>query len=121
MSNPNNKPKILIVDDQLDVLDTLRLIVNPAKWQIHIAHSALEAAHILEEMPDFDTVVTDYHMPDGTGEQVRRVAQSKGIKVFLHTSDVTRFSTQFDRCFDKFDRELLRFLKTGAFEGVQAL
>ena len=62
-----SKEKILIVDDDLDILDVLRITLEDEGYNITEAHNGQEALDIIKKEPP-DLVITDLKMPkmDGT-------------------------------------------------------
>jgi len=63
-------PKILFVDDERNVLDSLRLCLRPmrAKWDMSFAQGGKEALELLAQVPH-DVVVSDMRMPGMDGGQ----------------------------------------------------
>jgi DNA-binding NtrC family response regulator len=68
MTEPPCK-KILVVDDERSVTDSLTLILTEAGFQVFTAHSFTEALAILNHTR-LDLVITDFCLPDGTGIDV---------------------------------------------------
>ncbi|MEZ5815141.1 MAG: ATP-binding protein [Alphaproteobacteria bacterium] len=68
-SHPENTGgKILLVEDQQEVLQTTKTMLRRLGYDVETAISGLEALDILREHPDkFDVVVTDQNMPKMTG------------------------------------------------------
>jgi signal transduction histidine kinase len=74
------QPRILLVDDHVDSVRPMQLFLEATGYQVTIAHSvltALEAARL----EDFDLLVSDIGLPDGTGEDLIRQLQDKGPKL----------------------------------------
>jgi CheY-like chemotaxis protein len=68
------EPRILIVDDEIDLLDTLVRLLGRLGYKCRVASSAADAILALEsEAPDL--VVTDLHMPGTDGWAVVRHAR----------------------------------------------
>jgi DNA-binding NtrC family response regulator len=69
-SDPSSLPRILIGDDQLDVLKALRLLLKPEVYQIETVSSALDIINAIREH-DFDVVLMDlnYVRGDTSGEE----------------------------------------------------
>lgn len=59
------KAKVMVVDDDPDVVEILRLVLETADYDVESANSAPEA---LEKVPTFrpDLILLDVMMPDGT-------------------------------------------------------
>jgi len=70
------KPKILFVDDEENILTSLRLSLRPmhAKWDFSFALGAQEALSILAGNPH-EVVVTDMRMPGIDGAQLLKEVQ----------------------------------------------
>jgi CheY-like chemotaxis protein len=87
-------PKILIVDDEVDICEMMSFSFDSQGFQTFIAHDAAQAFEIVK-IQDPDLVVSDIRMPKGGGmkllEDIKRHNQQRP-KVFLITgySDRTR-------------------------------
>ena len=68
MKEPQHK-SILIVDDDTSVTDSLAIILQSAGFRVVEAHNFTGAIAILNNT-QFDLVITDFCMPDGTGLDV---------------------------------------------------
>ncbi|MCM8770705.1 MAG: response regulator [Candidatus Omnitrophica bacterium] len=64
-----NNPKILIVDDEPDILDLLELTLSEENYEILKASDGEEALAIIKSQP-LDLVLLDYKMPKMDGRQV---------------------------------------------------
>src|SRR5690348_10338572 len=58
--------KILVVDDEPSVTDSLRLILGDAGYEVLTAHSFAESTNILQRT-EVDLVITDLRLSDATG------------------------------------------------------
>jgi CheY-like chemotaxis protein len=106
-------PKVLCVDDDEDMLRVLRLRLRACGINVLTASSAMQALWIaMKEMPD--AVVTDYRMPEGSGEyligRLRAVPALKGVPVIV----VTAASGGLKRDF-ALERRFLGEYRVGAF------
>lgn len=61
--------RILVVDDEAMVLDSLRMTLDHYGYEVETASSGPEALDKLGR-EEFDVVVTDRKMPDMTGDQL---------------------------------------------------
>jgi CheY-like chemotaxis protein len=61
--------RILLVDDEDDVLDAWDLILRKLKHQVVKAHNEAEALAACLEHP-FDLVIVDYLIPSKTGVEI---------------------------------------------------
>ncbi|MDB6169482.1 MAG: hypothetical protein JWM88_2346 [Verrucomicrobia bacterium] len=90
--------KILVIDDEADICDLLKLLLERSGHKVVWTTDARAALHLLEEQA-FDVVITDMLMPDRDGlevmadvrrhfPQVRIIAASGGGRVssdsYLH-------------------------------------
>lgn len=69
LMNQRQRKTILVVDDDLSVTDSLRLLLTDAGFQVLTANSFTAARAIFREA-QFDLVITDLCLPDGTGIDV---------------------------------------------------
>ncbi|MCB9025025.1 MAG: diguanylate cyclase [Bdellovibrionaceae bacterium] len=73
--SPTAKLKILCVDDEVDVLDSLGRLLRH-EFDVITAASSQEALSILESDPNFAIILSDYKMPEMSGiELLRHVKQ----------------------------------------------
>jgi len=74
----NMKKKILIVDDEINVLDGLKRMLRPMseEWEIEFVDSGQKALDLLEGEP-FDILVTDMQMPRMSGIELLENVQKK--------------------------------------------
>jgi len=71
------RPRILIVDDEVNVARTLQMILEIQGYRVTAAYSGAQAAQLLSSRLRFDAVVTDLNMERAdTGLDIaRRAAQ----------------------------------------------
>jgi CheY-like chemotaxis protein len=88
-----NKTRLLVVEDDPLVLDSMLDLLDSSKLDIKVAKSWKEAEHALNSQT-FDKVITDLNFPtDGgkpqlNGDKVADLAHQKGIKsIVLHSAD----------------------------------
>ncbi|WP_456403057.1 sigma-54-dependent transcriptional regulator [Persephonella sp.] len=62
------KGKILIVDDEEDILQSFQIILEEEGYYVEISNDAKKALNILKNK-DFDLVMSDMRMPNMTGEE----------------------------------------------------
>ena len=87
-------PKILIVDDEVDICEMMSFTFDSHGFQTYVAHDAAEAFEIVKA-EDPDLVVSDIRMPKGGGMKLLEDIKNHNDqrpKVFLITgySDNTR-------------------------------
>ncbi|MDP2921390.1 MAG: response regulator [Candidatus Omnitrophota bacterium] len=63
------KEKILIVDDDLDILDVLRITLEAEGYQVIEAHDGQEALEMVKKSSP-DLLITDFKMPRMCGDEV---------------------------------------------------
>lgn len=57
---------ILLVDDEINILNALRRVLQPYRYTIHVAENPIEGLACLENCP-IDLVISDYRMPQMNG------------------------------------------------------
>lgn len=83
------KPLILLVDDELDLLEIMSLKLNASGFETALAHNGKEAvAQSASLMPDL--ILMDIHMPGETGTDValtiKQNPKTKDTKIAFLTS-----------------------------------
>lgn len=86
--------RILIVDDELGVVRLLATLITRAfsHFEITQEHDWTKAISIIENVPAFDLVITDFRMPVGReGLSVIKAVKERSLatKVILISSDMT--------------------------------
>ena len=74
------QPKILVVDDEPDLLELLELTLSRMGLDTVRASSVAEAIRLLDKEP-FDLCLTDMRLPDGEGLRVIEHINSKGLDI----------------------------------------
>lgn len=65
------RERILLVDDEAEVVDTLRKLLEHFGYSVEAFTDPLEAVSVFETEPDrYDLVMTDFVMPDMNGQEV---------------------------------------------------
>jgi len=86
----SDKPKVLLVDDEMSILDTLEILLRREGFDVTPISSSKEAlARLEEEVPD--VVLTDIRMPGATGLDVLEKAREVDpeIAVILMTAQAS--------------------------------
>ena len=78
LSERESNRRILVVDDESDVLEFLRMYLEPLGWEVTIALSVADAVGELEKRPYF-CVLTDIAMPDMDGYEFLNLINEKHI------------------------------------------
>jgi len=99
---------VMVVDDDPDILDMTRLVLEGGGYRVLPAGSGAEALHTLEQSRP-DLILLDINMPDMDGWQVLRV-----LKVDERTTaiPVAMFSIKMEV------RDRLHGLQEGAFDYI---
>lgn len=69
-------PELLIVDDEKQILNSLRRELRDTPWTVTACDDPAEAIRFLETK-EFDVVISDYRMPSITGVQVLACARRR--------------------------------------------
>ena len=82
--------KLLLLEDDMSLIDGLTYTFRKNGFEVEVARTVGEALDKLPDLADFDLLILDVTLPDGTGftvcEEVRR--QSEEIPIlFLTASD----------------------------------
>ena len=65
------KERILFVDDEVEIVESAREILNDLGYQVESENNPVEALRIFKEQPDrFSLVITDMTMPRMTGKRL---------------------------------------------------
>ncbi len=67
-------PKVLLVDDDVNILDTARDILEDVGYLVHTTSNGTEALKLLEQQA-FNILVVDFQLPDLTGLELARKAR----------------------------------------------
>jgi CheY-like chemotaxis protein len=77
--------RILVIDDETNILKMMELILSGAGYQVTTASSGTEGLETYGNGAQFDLVVCDYKMPDMNGLEVEReiIARDSKAKVIM--------------------------------------
>lgn len=86
----DDAPRVLIVDDETGILESLRILLKTEGFTPFIAHGGRAGVEQLSELRP-DIVLTDVRMPDVTGVQVLSAARALDpeVPVILMTAQAT--------------------------------
>ena len=70
-----DKPRVLVVDDELGILDTLRILLKNEGFEPHTAHGGKQGLEMLAEIAP-DVVLTDIRMPNVSGVELLSAARA---------------------------------------------
>ena len=79
------QPRVLIVDDEPDLRELLRLELEAHGWQVEEAANGHDAWRLLQSR-DVDVVLTDLRMPGGSGLELVEKLRERGApppEIFL--------------------------------------
>ena len=80
MSKTSKKPVILLVDDEVDLCDTMATTFNIRGFETLVAYNGKQAFEILKTTP-VDVVLSDLQMPNGTGLELVQWIRKEGINI----------------------------------------
>jgi CheY-like chemotaxis protein len=69
-------PKILVVDDDPYILETIELILKNINYNVELASTGTQALNIIKK-EDFDLVILDIKLPDIKGDEISRLIKEK--------------------------------------------
>jgi two-component system response regulator HydG len=101
------RPRILVVDDETGILDTLRILLRNEGFEPHTAHGGKQGLEMLGELAP-DVVLTDIRMPNVTGVELLSAARAgfPDTPVILMTAQATLQSA-------------IQAVKEGAYDYIQ--
>ena len=103
----SDKPRVLVVDDESGILDTLRILLRNEGFEPHTAHGGKQGLEMLAEVAP-DVVLTDIRMPNVTGVELLTAARAgyPDTPVILMTAQATLQSA-------------IQAVKEGAYDYIQ--
>jgi two-component system, sensor histidine kinase SagS len=78
-SKKESNRRILVVDDEADVLEFLRLFLEPLGWQVTAVPSA-DSAMVALDLHSYFLIITDVAMPAMDGYEFIAKAKERGIQ-----------------------------------------
>ncbi len=80
-------PRVIVVDDEPSVRRIVRRMLEPAGYVVEEASDAQEACDSIQNSGPLDLLISDFHMPDLTGDEVARRfrAAKPDVKVLFIT------------------------------------
>ena len=101
---PENKPRIVAIDDEVDFVDTLKDYFEIREYEIHVASRAVEGIELINTKNP-DVVVLDLKMPGISGDEVLGTIKSKKLST----------KVIFVTAFDDAGKTRTRLLNAGAY------
>ncbi len=90
-AQPDERLKILVVDDAAAVVDQLSETLRSGGYDVVTAHDGLEAKHRLREHPSTKLAIVDLHMPRMGGqellEHIRQIEGLEDLPIVILTTD----------------------------------
>ncbi len=89
MQPVSNRPRLLVVDDNIDTAMVLGELLGGDGYDAEILRDGLAAIARLEHGLDFDALITDFHLPGASGIEIcqRAAARAVAIPMFVLTGD----------------------------------
>ena len=78
----NRTRKILVIDDEEDVRDTLYNVLKSLNYESYVAADGADALKVLEKHP-IDVVLSDLYMPEMDGIELLKQINIRGYKVIF--------------------------------------
>ena len=88
LAESTNKPAVLVIDDEPDILDVVKACLEDDGFTVHTASGPRDGLKIYEDhWRDIGVVLLDYVMPDMTGDLVYECLRgvNPDVKVILLT------------------------------------
>jgi CheY-like chemotaxis protein len=90
--------RVLVVDDEADARDVVRLVLSEAGAAVVVADSAEEALRVLEEGGPVDVIISDIGMPDIDGYgMIRALRALGGLAEMIPAIALTAYGRPEDR------------------------
>lgn len=69
-------PSVLLIDDDVNILDTAKDILEDAKYEVETAANGKSALELLDKRV-FNVVIVDFQLPDSTGLELARLVRER--------------------------------------------
>lgn len=103
----NSKKKIVVADDNRDLCDVLKAILEGEGYSVDLAYDGFSLIAYLKDTQDVDAVILDLVMPDKDGtsifETVRSISPASKLIVYTGYSDYSHsvFAREADAFINK--------------------
>lgn len=113
---------IMIVDDEVDITDSLTAFFRKKELEVYSAYGYQEANEILSQYGVPSILITDFNMPDGSGLELIELVKSKNseVKCILLTGNADRSVEEFKKAGVDFV-VLKPFTKKDIFQKVEEI
>ncbi|MCG8609147.1 MAG: diguanylate cyclase [Pseudomonadales bacterium] len=96
----NKEIEVLVVDDSVTSRTYLKQLLNNQQLRVHEASDGTEAIALLQQNPNIQLLITDYHMPNMNGiELVKNIRQNTTfddlVIIGISSHDTNGLSAQF--------------------------
>jgi len=81
MISPGTKGRILVVDDEIDIRESLETLLDLEGYSVELAVDAGDAWRKLEKNSSYDLILLDLMMPDRSGMDLLQDIRLKGIDI----------------------------------------
>ncbi len=101
--DPERRPKVLVVDDDLAHQKLMRLISDHLRIDVHLATTSSEALNLLRH-ESFDIILMDWRMPVTDGLkctlQIRELQEAQGHRVPIIAVTAHALTGDRERCLE---------------------
>lgn len=88
-----NHQHILVVDDELEILDTIRIVLEDANYKVTICNNPIEALSMVKNSPDlYNLLISDLTMPEMNGEEL--VSKINNVNINLPVIIISGYSQE---------------------------
>lgn len=88
------KPRILVIDDEVQLAELLRAVLESAGLEVHVVYDAADAQEIAADFQP-DVILSDVNMPEMRGDELLAAFRETGVRtplIFLTGMDRTHIS-----------------------------
>ena len=86
----DKRVRVLVVDDEQQIRDSLKFFLNDMEYETYTAGSFKETFNILEKV-ELHVIIVDLALPDGDGEKlIKEIAEKHPTtKFIIHTGSIS--------------------------------
>ncbi len=81
---------ILLLEDDMSLIDGLQYSLKKNGYAVEVAHTVSEAKRLLQNIDQYDLLILDVTLPDGTGFEICEMVRNRNEHIpiiFLTASD----------------------------------